>query len=76
VRVTARKLRENLYAILDRALDTGVPVEVIHKGKILKIVPELKPDKLSRLKKRPGYIVGDSEDFVHMDWHHEWSEMK
>ena len=76
MRVTARKLRENLYAILDRALDTGVPVEVIHKGKILKIVPELKPDQLSRLKKRPRYIVGDSEAFVHMDWHHEWSEMK
>jgi hypothetical protein len=53
-----------------------VPVEVIRKGKILKIVPEVKPDKLSRLKKRSNFIVGDSEDFVHMDWLHEWSEMK
>jgi hypothetical protein len=33
------------------------------------------PDKLSRLKKR-DYIIGDSDDFVHMDWSSEWSELK
>ena len=75
MRVTASKLRENIYGILDQALETGVPVEVVRKGKILKIVPELKPNKLSRLKKRK-VVVGDPEDFVHMDWLHEWSEMK
>jgi len=75
VRVTASKLRENIYGILDQALETGVPVEVIRKGKILKIVPEVKPNKLSRLKKRKC-IVGDPEDIVHMDWLSEWSELK
>jgi len=75
MRVTASKLRENIYGILDQALDTGIPVEVIRKGKVLKIVPEVKPNKLSRLKKRK-LIVGDPEDLVHMDWLHEWSEMK
>jgi hypothetical protein len=70
MKVTASKLRENVYSILDQALETGVPVEVIRKGKILKIVPEVNPDKLSRLKKR-NYIVGDPEDLVHMDWLHE-----
>ena len=75
MKVTASKLRENIYSILDQALETGVPVEVVRKGKVLKIVPEVKPDKLSRLKKR-NYIVGDPEDLVHMDWLHEWSEMK
>ena len=75
MRVTASKLRENIYGILDQALETGVPVEVIRKGKILKIVPEVKRDKLSRLKKRK-YLVGDPEDIVHMDWLHEWSELK
>ena len=44
-----------------------MPVEVVRKGKILKIVPESKPSKLSRLKKRNA-IVGDPEDLVHMDW--------
>jgi hypothetical protein len=36
--------------------------------------PRVKVD-LSKLKKR-DYIVGDSDDFVHMDWSSEWSEMK
>ena len=75
MRVTAANLRDNLYEILDQALETGIEVEVIRKGKILKIIPEVKPDKLSKLKKR-NYIVGDPEDLVHMDWLHEWSELK
>ena len=75
MRVTASKLRADIYNILDEALKTGIPVEVVHKGRVLSIVPETKPDKLSRLKKR-DYIVGDSEDFVHIDWTNEWSEMK
>ena len=75
MRVTASKLRENIYTILDQALETGVPVEVVRKGKVLKIVPETKPDKLSRLKKRK-YLIGDPEDIVHMDWLSEWSELK
>jgi hypothetical protein len=32
-------------------------------------------EKSSKLKKR-DYIVGDPEDFVHMDWSSEWSELK
>jgi hypothetical protein len=75
MRVTPSKLRENIYGILDQVLETGNPVEVIRKGKVLKIVPEAKPDKLSKLKKRK-YIVGDSDDIVHMDWLSEWHELK
>jgi len=75
MRVTASKLRSDIYNILDQALKTGVPVEVVRKGRVLKIVPEAKPSKLARLKKR-DYIVGDPEDFVHMDWLDEWSELK
>jgi hypothetical protein len=36
--------------------------------------PRAKVD-LSKLKKR-DYIVGDSDDLVHMDWSSEWSELK
>ncbi len=75
MRVSATKLRENIYSILDESLKTGVPVEVVRKGKILKIVPEQKPDKLSRLKKR-NWLRGDPERIVHMDWLNEWSELK
>jgi prevent-host-death family protein len=75
MRVTASKLRADIYNILDETLKTGIPVEVVRNGRILKIVPESKPDKLSRLKKR-DYIVGDPEDLVHIDWLSEWSELK
>jgi len=75
MRLTASKLRADIYNILDESLKTGVPVEVVRKGRVLKIVPETKLSKLSRLKKR-DYIVGDPEDLVHMDWSREWGEMK
>jgi len=67
MKVSASKLRESIYPILDEVLRTGIPVEIVHKGAVLKIVSEQPPSKLSRLKKRAG-IVGDPEDLVHMGW--------
>ena len=75
MRVTASKLRADIYNILDEALKTGIPVEVVHKGRVLSIVPETKPDKLSRLKKR-DYFVGDSDEVLRMDWLKDWSVPK
>ena len=75
MRVTASKLRENVYRILDEAIATGVPVEVVRKGKVLKIVPDKSVSKLDKLKKRKG-LVGDPEDIVSMDWSNEWTELK
>jgi prevent-host-death family protein len=71
--VTASKLRENIYTILDQALDTGIPVEIVRNGRILRIVPDEPPSKLARLQPRE-IIVGDPEDLVNMDWSGEWSE--
>jgi hypothetical protein len=48
------------------------------KRHVLQTTPSLPlpiVDKLSNLKKR-NYIIGDSEDIVHMDWSGEWSELK
>ena len=75
MRISASKLRENIYSILDQALQTGTPVEVLRKGKILKIIPEERVSKLSRLKKR-DCLCGDPQSIVHMDWLKEWSELK
>ena len=73
--VTASALRQNIYAILDEALETGIPVEIERKGRILRIVPEKKVSKLSRLKKR-DWVVGDLDDLIHLDWSQEWTELK
>ena len=75
MRITASKLRENVYRILDEAISTGVPVEVVRKGAILRIVPADRPSKLSRLKKRAGF-KGDPDDIAGMDWSSEWTELR
>jgi hypothetical protein len=75
MRVTASKLRENIYGLLDQVIATGTPIEVVRKGALLKIVPEKAPSKLSRLPKRKGF-KGNPDDILHMDWLAEWSEIK
>ncbi len=71
--ITASKLRENIYRILDEAIETGVPVEVVRRGKLLKIVPERKRGRLANLKKRKNVFVGDVEDIIGMDWSRYWN---
>jgi prevent-host-death family protein len=70
--VTASELRANIYKILDRALETGLPVEVERKGKLLRITPVGEPSKLSRLPRRAEFVRGDVADLVHVDWSSEW----
>jgi hypothetical protein len=65
--ITASKLRENIYRVLDEAVETGIPVEVIRKGVVLRIVPEIKASKLSRLKKRKDF-VGNPAELVQSQW--------
>ncbi|MGH7803826.1 MAG: type II toxin-antitoxin system prevent-host-death family antitoxin [Candidatus Binatia bacterium] len=74
MKITASKLRENVYKILDRVLETGAPVEIERRGKKLRIVPADESDrgKVDRLPKRPETIVGDPEELVHLDWSDEW----
>ncbi len=75
MRVTASKLRESTYQILDQVILDGKPVEVVRKGTVLRIVPEIKESKLSRLKKRDSF-VRDIDDIIGMDWSKEWTELK
>jgi antitoxin (DNA-binding transcriptional repressor) of toxin-antitoxin stability system len=71
--ITASKLRENIYRILDEAIETGVPVEVLRKGNVVKIVPEPRVSKLSRLKKHEGAFVGNPDDIIGMHWTGEYT---
>jgi antitoxin (DNA-binding transcriptional repressor) of toxin-antitoxin stability system len=74
MKVTATRLRQNIYAILDQVLETGVPVEIERKGKVLQIVPEKKASKLDRIPPMPDIWVGDPEDIFKIDWMKEWRE--
>jgi prevent-host-death family protein len=81
--ITASKLRENIYRILDEVAETGVPVEVVRKGVKLRIVPEVKRSKLANLKKRKD-IVREGDEFAsawfdgggEQEWLVEWKDFK
>lgn len=81
--VSATRLRQDIYAILDEALATGKPVEIERKGKLLRIVPDVPPadeDDLSefpRLAKLKNHhtVVGDIEDLVNVTWSRDFSRL-
>jgi hypothetical protein len=73
VAITASKLRDNVYRVLDEVLATGEPVEIERNGRRLFIVADAAPSRLSRLVRRVELVVGDSEELVHVDWSTAWS---
>jgi hypothetical protein len=70
-RYTASELRADVYRVLDSVLETGLPVEIERKGRVLKIVEDKPAPKLSKLVQR-AYLHGQPEDIVHMDWSRDW----
>jgi hypothetical protein len=71
VSLSAIKLRQNLYSILDRVLETGIPVEIERNCRLLVIESRYAASKWDMLEEH-HIIVGDSEDIVHKDWSGEW----
>jgi len=72
-RLTASHLRQNIYRILDEVIETGQPVEIERKGRVVRIETK-KQDKsiFEILTPHPGAIAGDADDLVHIDWSQEW----
>jgi len=70
--VTASQQRANICRLLDEALETDQPIEVVRKGRKLRIVPEEGQSRLERLAPCPGSSRGDPEDIGHLDWSGEW----
>ena len=60
VKVTTTEFRKNLFQIVERALQ-GEFVEVMHKGRLVRLVPGDKPGKMSRPVQRDT-IHGTPED--------------
>jgi hypothetical protein len=69
---TLTRLRANIYKIVDEVLETGVAAEIVRGNHRLRLVPEQRAGRLSRLKPHPQFIMGDSDDLVHLDWSKEW----
>ena len=68
VRVEARGNQE-----LDEVLETGQPLEIERNGKTLVIAPKEEQSIWDRLPRREGFIVGDPDELIHIDWSSEWN---
>ncbi len=71
--LTASQLRADIYKLIDQVLETGVPLEIKRKGKTVLIVPKEPTSKLKRLIRRKGFIKGDPDELIHLDWTGEWN---
>ncbi len=72
MKLTASKLRQDIYKILDEIIKTGKPVEIERNGSVLRILPvKTNFSKMSRLKKHK-ITDEESENFTHIDWSSEW----
>ena len=69
--VSPTELRSNIYKLLDEVLNSGIPLEINKGGKLLKIVPVEKNNKLNNLTSRPDVIVGNPDDLVDVTWEKE-----
>lgn len=62
--VTASQLRQDVYRLLDHVLETGEPLEIRRKGKILRVVPDSPSTRLDLIRPNLELIVGDPEKLV------------
>lgn len=69
--ISLTALRNNLFQIVDKVIETGNPVELERKGHRLKIVMEAKKSKLENLKPH-DCIVGNPDELIDLkvaEWH-------
>ena len=63
-KLTLTTLRERLFEVADRVIETGIPVAIERRGKTLLLTAEAPTSRLARLKRRklirgaPGLLVG------------------
>jgi hypothetical protein len=69
--ITPSKLRKNLFNILDELIQTGKPIEIKRKNKILKITVEPPKSKLDNLKRR-NILNCEPDEIIINNWEKEW----
>ncbi len=76
MKITATRLRSELYRILDRVLETGEAVEVTRAEGTIVIKPlaserRAKPRR-KKARTNPDLVVGNPDDLIHFDWVGHW----
>ncbi len=80
MKVTSTEFRKNLFQIVERALH-GELIEIMHKGRLIKLVPGDKPSKLSRLVTRDTIVSPENldraqaelDDEMRTSWEKKWA---
>ena len=76
MRVAPTKLRSDLYALLDRVLETGETIEVVRASGTIEIRPKVSARARRVKRKKPSVnrtlVVGSPDDLVHFDWSSHW----
>lgn len=73
--INATRLRADLYKILDRVIESGQSVEIVRKGRRLRIAPapaKARPSLEKLLEPHPGAIKGEADDLIRIDLSKEW----
>jgi len=71
-RISDAEFEKDTARILDDVIETGIPIEVERRGRRLVISPVELHRKLERLEEHAGFLIGDPDDIVHIDWSKEW----
>lgn len=79
--ITATQFRQRLFEVMGQ-VTTGTEVWVTHKGKRFRIVPEEKPDKLSRITRMqiinpdvPESAELEMKEEMRREWERDWDEL-
>lgn len=72
--VTPSQMRQDIYRLIDRVLETGEPLVIKRRDRTLRLIPDdLPPDRrLARIRTNPNLVVGDPNDLVSPDWSDIW----
>lgn len=71
-RLTATRLRAELFSALDHVVETGESIEIKRPSGSVRIVRDTTSSRLEALKPHPGTISGNVDDLADLSWEQSW----
>ncbi len=72
IRLTATRLRSELFSTLDHVVSTGESVEVQRPNGLIRIVCDNSTRRLAALQPHPHTINGDADELASLSWEQTW----
>lgn len=70
--ISLSTLRQDIYRLVDAVLESGEPLEIVRKGRTLRIVSDAPVNRLARITPIRGLVAGDPAELVEIDWSDAW----